>query len=120
MYTGDYSEFVQNGIKFLDREGPENWRDLIVKDEILMHQPDKCVLGQIYGDYNEACGNRYAMITTMRAGELITTKRSGELGILHSTYPKVGRSAFYGFMIVNDDFRADNWEILRDAWLAVL
>ena len=55
MYQDDYSEFVQNGIKFLDREGPENWRDLIVKDEILMHQPDKCVLGQICDDYNDAC-----------------------------------------------------------------
>jgi hypothetical protein len=44
---------VENGIKFLDRVMPPKWRQKINLDELSLSSTADCVLGQLYGDYDD-------------------------------------------------------------------
>lgn len=42
---------VQRGIALMDGLGPDNWRRMIDLDMLDIRNPERCVIGQIYGDY---------------------------------------------------------------------
>lgn len=44
-------DLAEAGAKFLDENGPQNWRDKIQPAELELSSSTDCVLGQLYGDY---------------------------------------------------------------------
>jgi len=50
-----FEQEIAEGIKLLDAKGGFGWRDRIDKDQIVMYNPYKCILGQLYGDYWKGC-----------------------------------------------------------------
>lgn len=63
----DYAAAVAAGIAKLDAEKP-NWRDLINVDSLRLESCDVCVLGQVFGDYED--GKSYLDIDTTEAKRL--------------------------------------------------
>jgi hypothetical protein len=43
--------YVRAGIDLLDEKGPAGWRNLINWDIVDMGHGQRCILGQVYGDY---------------------------------------------------------------------
>lgn len=49
----DFTSIVANGVKFLDSNYGNNWRSKIALDNLNVARCDVCVLGQIFGDYED-------------------------------------------------------------------
>lgn len=47
------TEQVQAGADLLDKHGPADWRSRVDLSRLDILDPDNCILGQIYGDYNQ-------------------------------------------------------------------
>lgn len=108
-YTGDYSERVARGVALLDEHfGNGEWRNRIDKDNLHMSSNRACVLGQLFARHDDPWGESGYEIGI------------SALGIRFAGFNQEGTSGYYGFVTDNDDFRLVNWNILRDAWLAVL
>ncbi len=45
---------IQRGIKFLDAQR-SLWRDEIILETFKMNTDENCILGQVFGSYEEAC-----------------------------------------------------------------
>lgn len=45
---------VRKGIQWLDEEVPD-WRESINRDRLDMGHIHDCILGQVFGDYDDAC-----------------------------------------------------------------
>lgn len=41
---------VSNGVKFLDENGPKNWREMIDLDKLDIQDGMYCILGQVFAD----------------------------------------------------------------------
>lgn len=48
---------VKNGVKWLDKHGPENWRKIVTIEELDMSSPCRCVLGQVFDKTAETAGS---------------------------------------------------------------
>ena len=46
-----FEEEVTAGIALLDKQGPEGWRNKIDVETLDLAYIDKCILGQVYGNY---------------------------------------------------------------------
>ena len=44
---------VREGVKFLDAHGPDDWRGMIAPKRLDLTNGERCVLGQIFGDYHD-------------------------------------------------------------------
>lgn len=53
----DYAAKVAEGIKFLDSDGPANWRQEINLDSLRLESCEVCVLGQVFGSYDNGLEN---------------------------------------------------------------
>lgn len=99
-YQGDYSEYVTNGLDYLDRHfGRVPWRPAIDKGSLDIDDLFTCVLGQLFGGY--ATGTDI-------------------IGVSRSNINYDGAAAYYGFTTVYTDNRPDKMEILTRAWRNVL
>lgn len=52
----------------LDARGPADWRDRVDVDVLDMYHVKRCVLGQVYGDYDHGREELYARSATLRLG----------------------------------------------------
>ena len=48
-----YESSVAKGAAFLDKEADFNWRDQIDVTTLDLGVADRCILGQLYGDYSD-------------------------------------------------------------------
>ena len=55
----DIAQRVKNGIVWLDAYGPKDWRSKIAaaikRRRFDISDPAHCALGEVYGDFNDAC-----------------------------------------------------------------
>jgi hypothetical protein len=49
------SEKVANGVRILNQSGPAEWWDDIDLDNFSIASFERCVLGQLYGDFEKGC-----------------------------------------------------------------
>lgn len=108
-YTGDYREEVARGVALLDELKP-GWRELIDTDDLSMQMGTRCVLGQVFG--NDDDDSWYGENGYFRGLKLLGLSDDG-------AYNR-NTSAEHGFMINDDDWRYDRWDILQSAWAEVL
>lgn len=85
-------EEVRRGIAWMDEWVPD-WRESINRENLDMRNGADCILGQVFGDYDEAVNNN---------------------GILDP--------AFLGFILLDfmaDSYTAD-YQALKETWLALM
>ncbi len=79
---------VKQGAKFLDENGPTNWRQIIESESLDMLDCEACILGQLYGSF-------YGGRTKLGIG--------------------LASSEMYGFFIRESDSLPE-WDALTEAW----
>lgn len=55
--SNEYADVVNAGIKLLDESGPSNWRDLVDLNTLRLEACDVCVLGQVFGSFDDGLDN---------------------------------------------------------------
>src|SRR6478735_12553958 len=55
--SNEYADVVNAGIKLLDESGPSNWRDLVDVNTLRLESCEVCVLGQVFGSFEDGLNN---------------------------------------------------------------
>lgn len=90
---------VLDGVAFLDERVP-GWADKIDLDEFEITSVSCCVLGQLYGDYEQGCGTLFGYRSAY-------SSRPRDLGFLGA----------YG---AGDDAENVDYAVLQESWEAVI
>lgn len=78
---GPYTDRINNACKILSAKYREDWYNEIDLDRLDINFPDKCVLGQLYGNYR-----RGVMLLT--GAEMMSCKESWEWGKKKGLWPE--------------------------------
>lgn len=95
----DLKTSVQRGAQLLDRKRP-GWHGRIDVDQLRMEECERCVLGQVFGEYRDG-------LLRLFPGPYLSEHWAG---------------SFFGFCLFNEDFFLvdyvdPQWHELRDLWL---
>jgi hypothetical protein len=104
---GTIEDRVKRGALLLDATTP-GWSEKINGDTLAMRWCDKCLLGQLYGDYN---GGLNKIGLPLYFGLGTKSKETDEAEEI---------AAMHGFTITDEEYRMDKrefaWAALADAW----
>ena len=93
MTIDEMKAAIKRGIKFLDEKVP-NWRRAITPDELDLGSCELCILGQIYGDFdNGRLGLSLGLSKAEEYGLYYESLNPGEIDRYYSHLTKLWKEA---------------------------